>query len=143
MTPIVSLILSGFPLFFSPPESTAVVVSNLLDHESIQSLYLVLPNAGELVSIEFSNSIQPGESSSIRFPWGYINRVILNTYMGNVYFQSDFYASSNPDTLNISRASKEFGGIFDRIQGTLPVYLLNSTSINIASVQLVSSDSTG
>lgn len=63
---------------FSHPESTSVVVSNLLEERSITAVHLVLPSARELVTVPMDVPVLPGESSELLFPWGYIlNRLLL------------------------------------------------------------------
>jgi len=137
MTGVALLTILGFSLLSSHPESTTVVVANLLEEVAITSVHLLLPNAEEMISIPFNDPLQPGETAQLSFPWGYINRVVFNTDFGDVYFQSGFAALSNPDTLTVTLARKEFGGVFDRIYGTMPIALRNSTSVNIASVRVV------
>jgi len=132
---MIPVILIGFS-FFSPPECTNVIVSNLLESQNLESIHLLLPDAVELIPVDLDAPIPPGDYREIQFPWGFINRVIFNTDAGNVYFQGGFSASSNPDTIRISRARKEFGGIFDRIHGTMPIGVRNISSINIASVHV-------
>lgn len=126
----------GFAFFPAFPESTFVQISNQLEESSITSVNLILPNAKELINIPLACPILPGSTVRLRFPWGFINRVIFNSSSGNVYYQSGFAASSNPDTLIVSLARKEFGVVFDRIYGTLPIAVRNSTSVNIVSVQV-------
>ena len=133
------LILAGFSLF-SHPEETQVVVLNQLNDQSITSIHLLLPGANELLPIEMPLPIPPDESIEVTFPWGFIKRVIFRTDSGTVYYQGFFAASSNPDTIRICLARKEFGGVFDRIYGTLPIAVRNRTGVNIASV-LVQGDS--
>ena len=137
MTGSAFLAIIGFSFISSHPESTTVMVNNLLEEGAITSVHLLLPNAEELINIPLDNPLQPEETTQLSFPWGFINRVFFNTDCGDVYFQSGFAASANPDTLTLNIARKEFGGIFDRIYGTLPIALRNNTSVNIASVKVV------
>ncbi len=133
MTGMIPVILIGFSIF-SPPESTTVVVSNLLESQSLESIHLLLPDARELIPVDIGTPIPPGGSREISFPWGYINRVIFETDTGTIYYKSSYTASSNPDSIRITLARKEFGGVFDRINGTLPIAVRNYTGVNIAIV---------
>jgi len=114
-----------------------VVVANLLDNESVEFIYLLLPNTVELIQLDIDDPISPGEIIQTGFPWSYINKVIFVTDTGVVYCEAGFPASSNPDTLRVSLAKKEFGGVFDRVLGTIPIFFVNLSSINISSVYLI------
>ncbi len=135
MTIFLNCIFVAFSLF-SPPEETNVVVLNHLENQSINTIDLLLPNRAELLPIQIPSPIPPGESTEIALPWGYINRVIVITNKGNVYYQMGFPASSDPDTIRVSLDKYEFGGIFDRVYGTMQIGVLNYSNLNIASVHV-------
>jgi len=135
MNYFLNLILVGFSVLPLSEEAN-VVVLNQLEDQSITSIDLLLPNRTELVPIHIPSPIPPGESIDIVFPWGFINRVIFNTDNGNVYYQMGFPASSDPDTIRISMAKHEFGGIFDRVSGTRQIAVQNNSSLSIASIHV-------
>jgi hypothetical protein len=109
----------------------------MLAEESVESVHILLPNALELIKIPIDIPILPGTIRQLQFPWGFINQVIFYTNEGNTYYQSEFAASSNPDTLTVTLAKKEFGGVFDRVYGTLPIVLWNNTSVILTFVQVL------
>ena len=130
MTVLVSL------SFFTHPKNSNVTIINLLEDETIVDVYLLYPDAEELIRAEVQDSIEPGSSAQALFQWGYIEKIIYETDKNSVYTTTGFPASSNPDTLTVSLAKKEFGGIFERVYGTLPIVIRNNTSVNIVSVQV-------
>ncbi len=135
MTCIIPVILFGFSLF-SPPENSTVVVTNLLENQNLESIHLLLPDSTELVPVNIGVPIPPGVSGHVSFPWGYMYRVIFTTDLGNVYYQTGYLASSDPDTIRISMAKHEFGGIFDRVSGTRQIAVQNNSSLSIASIHV-------
>ncbi len=73
--------------FLLPPGNTTVIISNLLENQNLESIHLLLPDAGELIPVDLDPPIPPGGSREISFPWGYINRVIFETNTGTIYYQ--------------------------------------------------------
>lgn len=134
MTEILMASLFGFPLLTAHPVTSHVPVSNTLTEQSVSGIYLVLPEEEELIQLELTSPIQPGNTVLVDFPWGYANRVILTTDSNDSYFVSGFPASSAPDTIKVALALKEFGGIFDRIQGNRPIVMKNASHVAIASL---------
>lgn len=128
------LLIQGILFLPAYPESTSVTVINLIEEQTITSVHLLLPNSDEIAAVQLDSPISSGETTELSFPWGYINRIVFSTERGDVYYQTGFVASSCPDTLKVSLAAKEFGGVFDRIYGTHPIIVRNRTGVNIASV---------
>ncbi|MCD6589296.1 MAG: hypothetical protein J7K88_12180 [Candidatus Fermentibacteraceae bacterium] len=62
---------------------------------------------------------------------------IFETNDESVYSLSSYPASTNSETISISLANKQFGGLFDRIYGNFPIGIKNSTDVNIFDIRIL------
>lgn len=122
--------------FFSYADSVNVPIENHLQDRSIVAINYTIPGSFFLHTANMENNLLPGSSNTVRMPFGYINKLIFEADDGAVYSQSDYPASVNADTIRISLARKEFGGLFERVYGIYPLAIQNSTDVKIFSVLL-------
>ncbi len=129
---VVALLLSFFDLDF--PDSVNIPVTNLLEAD-ITNIYYVIPRSDTLHTASLNTPIAPDQTATIRTPYGYINKLIFQSENKNTYYTMGFPASSTPDTISISLARKEFGGIFERIYGIYPIPLQNYTDVPLKAIR--------
>ncbi len=129
---LTALLLSFFNFDF--PDSVNIPVTNLLD-TNITNIYYLIPHSDTLHTASLSTPIAPDQTATIRTPFGYINKLIFQSENNNTYYTMGFPASSNPDTISISLAKKEFGGLFERIYGIHPIPIQNYTDVPIINIQ--------
>lgn len=122
--------------FFSHPDSVNVIIESQLQDRSIVDIYYIIPGSYFIHTANMEQDLLPGGSTTVRMPYGYINKLIFEADDGEVYSKSGFPASVNADTVRISLAKKEFGGLFERVYGIYPLAIENSTDLNILSVLL-------
>jgi len=122
--------------FLDHPDSVDVTINNQLGTRNITSASYILPNSDHLSTVHLPHPLLPENTMTVRVPYGYINRLIFETEDGTVYTTNGYPASTNPETISISLADKEFGGLFERIYGIYPVAVRNSTDVNVVSVFL-------
>lgn len=129
-------VLLLFPLTIPDPGiSTTVCISNLLS-EDIVSMHYILPASTTLNSVSLSSSTGPDSVFNTELPYVYINRIYWETASGSVYFLSGYAPRISADTIEVSLAKKEFGGIFNRIYGSTPLSIANSTDVPVISIEL-------
>lgn len=124
-------------LLFDRPDSVDVILKNDLENNCISRVDMVLPGAERLYPIVDSLFLQPDQSTVIRLPWGFVNRIILSTTDGKYFYINQFLASSDPDTALVSLANSEFGGVFDRVFGCFPVVIENNSDAILTSANIV------
>jgi len=122
--------------FWEHPDSVDIRIENHLQNRIIEEISYIIPGPSFLHTADLQNPISPDSQSTIRVPYGYINKLIFETEDGTVYTRSGYPASTNPETISISLADKEFGGLFERIYGAYPIAIQNSTDVNIVSIFL-------
>ena len=141
ITLILLWILFSFALpFCDPPDSTELVVKNNLSEGSIAAINLLVPGRRQLTSVFLSPPIAPGCADTVAVPYMYFNRIIFTADNGNYYRLNGYAPVGDPAEITVSLAVKEFGGSFDRIFGSYPMIIRNSTPIAFNSV-LFSGDS--
>jgi hypothetical protein len=122
--------------FWGHPDSVSITVENHLNVRIITNISYIIPGSSFLHTADLQNPISPDSQSTIRVPYGYINKLIFETEDGTVYAITGYPASTEPETISISLADKEFGRLFERIYGIYPIAIQNSTDVNFVSVQL-------
>ncbi|MCD4706702.1 MAG: hypothetical protein K8S62_03090 [Candidatus Sabulitectum sp.] len=115
--------------------STTVCISNLLS-EDIVSMHYILPASTVLSSVSFSSTIGSNSMRTVELPYVYINHIFWETTSGGVYSLSGYAPGLSVDTIEVSPAKKEFGGVFNRIYGSNPLNIVNSTDVPLVSVEL-------
>ncbi len=128
-------LICSFQLF-SYADSVNVPIENHLQDRSIVAIHYTIPGSHFIHSANIGQDLLPGSSTTVRMPYGYINKLIFDSDDGAVYSQPDYPASVNADTIRISLARKEFGGLFERVYGIHPLAIQNSTDVSIFSVFL-------
>lgn len=118
------------------PDSTDIVVRNEITDASITRVHYLLAGGNLLTDTGLENPIPPGNSVTFRVSFRYMNRIILGTDTKGNYRRIAFAPSPTVDTLSISRADKEFGGLFDVVHGERPFIITSSVPVPITSIFL-------
>ncbi len=121
---------------FTHPDSVDVPIENLLDGNSITGVYYLIPGSNILHTAYLEYPLLPGETVSVSVPFVYMRKLIFEAENGSIYRLTGYPASTNADTISITLARKEFGGVFERIYGDHPVAIGNSTDVQITAVFL-------
>ena len=129
---LTALLLSFLNLDY--PDSVNIPVTNLLD-SNITNIYYIIPASDTLHTAPLTTPITPDQTTTIRTPYGYINKLIFQSENNNTYYTMGFPATSTPDTISISLAQKEFGEIFERIYGIYPITIQNSTDVPLVNIE--------
>lgn len=125
-----------FP-FNELPDSTDLLIRNDLETASIVNINLLLPNSMHLIPVALSSPVPPGTERIVTVPFSYISRIIFATDSSINYRSTDFAPVGLSATVTVSRASREFGGLFDVVMGTEAYVIINETSVPIAEVFLL------
>jgi len=128
------VLFSFLPFFYSPADSVDIFITNNLSSTSIVDMYYLINGQSTLHKISIPFSLQPDSTLSITLPSLLLNRIVFEDENMDVYFASHYPASSSGDTLTVSLANKEFGGIFERIYGDRQLVIGNSTDVQIVSI---------
>jgi len=124
--------------FFSDvPDSVDVPVTNTLQSECIESVYILRARSETLEELQLDHSIEPSSTLSISFPWGFLRKIILLSEDGTVYSVVNHAIPSNPDTMKIDLSMKEFGRILERVYGSHPLLIGNNSGVSIDSILLI------
>jgi len=118
------------------PDSTDIVVKNEITDANITCVHYLLAGGNLLTDTRLENPIPPGNSATFRVPFRYINRIIMGTDTKGNYRRIGFAPAPAVDTLSISRADKEFGGLFDVVHGERPFIITSSVPVPITSIFL-------
>ncbi len=133
------LLINALLLFsFTMPDSTVsttVYIRNLLS-EDIAGMHYILPGSTVLHTASLSSSDGSNSLYSTELPYIYINRIYWETDSGDLYSLGGYSPKLSADTIEVSLAGKEFGGIFNRIYGSTPLNIANSTDVPVISIEL-------
>mgnify|MGYP000903578534 FL=1 len=119
------------------PDSTEVTIRNGITDASITSVFYLAAGSATLADAGLGNPVPPGEEAVLTFPCRYINRVIVETDARGNYRRVGFAPSPAGDTLSISRADREFGGVFDVVLGSRPFPVRSALPVPITGVHIL------
>ena len=123
------------PLFLFP-DSVDLVIRNELQSTSITSIHYLVAGSGRMRDAGLRGSIPPGESASLTLPFRFMDRIVFLTDSKGNYRNMSIALSPMVDTIAVSRADREFGGLFDVIMGDRPYIIHNRTPVPITGIIL-------
>jgi len=137
-----SLYILFNPLEFIP-DSVDVTIMNEIEDASITSIHYLIKETDTMADLGLETCINPFEAETVRMPYRYMSRIVFGTDYGNNYRITNVTPGLSSDTLFVSRANKEFGGLFDVIMGSRPFYIVNATPMPITDIILIGEEFSG